>query len=56
VTGSPAPERTRAWLEGERTRLAEDRRWLMDTTARIDAAMDTLVATIDEAAGESPDD
>jgi argininosuccinate lyase len=56
VTGSPAPDQARAWLAGERTRLAGHRQWLVDTSATVDAAMDALEATIQTAADQSLDD
>ncbi|MBA2469392.1 MAG: hypothetical protein H0V37_08300 [Chloroflexia bacterium] len=55
VTGSPAPEMTRAWLADERARLTADRHWLQQTQVGIDSASEALTATIERAADESMD-
>lgn len=55
VTGSPAPEMTRAWLAGERSALTGDRQWLVHAQREIDAAVDVLVTSTNEAASESSD-
>lgn len=43
VLGSPAPERTRAWLQSERTRLDEDNAWIASRRQRWDAAANALL-------------
>lgn len=55
VTGSPAPEMTRAWLDGERSSLSDHRQWLDVTQRTVDTALAALTATIDAAAGEASD-
>jgi argininosuccinate lyase len=52
VTGSPAPEMTRAWLSDERTSIADDSGWLEQAESRVDAAIQTLAASIEDAASE----
>jgi len=55
VTGSPAPEMTRAWLASERSRLTDDRQWLNQTRSGIDSAIHALTDLIEDAANESSD-
>ncbi|CAA9542366.1 MAG: Argininosuccinate lyase [uncultured Thermomicrobiales bacterium] len=40
ATGSPNPDATRAYLDGERLRLGADARWQADTSARLATALD----------------
>jgi argininosuccinate lyase len=55
VLGSPAPERTRAWLRDERHRLADDRAWVDAQRSRWNAALDALEAGIATTAAETDD-
>lgn len=55
VLGSPAPERTRAWMRAERQRLADDRAWADDQRARWTAALDAIQSAIAAAAAETDD-
>ncbi len=55
VTGSPAPEMTRAWLDGERSSLTDGRQWLNVTQRTIDTALTALTATIGDAVSEESD-
>jgi len=55
VTGSPAPEMTRAWLDGERSSLTGDRQWLNVTQRTVNAALAALAASIEDAASEESD-
>ena len=55
VTGSPAPEMAREWLANERRQLGEDRAWLESTTSAMDSAVGQLAASIEAAAGDSPE-
>jgi argininosuccinate lyase len=50
VLGSPAPERTRAWLADERRRLGDDREWAQEQESRWEKALSALEAEI--AAGD----
>lgn len=47
VLGSPAPERTHAWLASERSRLEADRRWATEQAERWGSALDALQASIE---------
>jgi argininosuccinate lyase len=55
VLGSPAPERTRAWLRDERKRLADDRAWEDAQRDRWNAALDAIQTSIATAAIETDD-
>ncbi len=55
VTGSPAPEMTRAWLAAERSSLTDDRQWLDATQRSVTAALTSLATTIEVAASEASD-
>lgn len=46
VLGSPAPERTRTWLASERSRLDADRAWAKERQKRWNAAIASLLETI----------
>ena len=46
VLGSPAPERTRAWLASERTRLQGDKAWAADQDKRWKTALDNMQAML----------
>lgn len=48
VLGSPAPERTRAWLADERSRLAADRAWVADQSRRWESAFSALEAMLQQ--------
>lgn len=47
VLGSPAPERTRAWLASERSRLQDDRAWATGQVARWNSALGALQALLE---------
>ena len=53
VTGSAAPEMTRAWQADERARLAEDQAWLESTRRQLSSADSSLRSLIDEAASDN---
>ncbi len=53
VAGSPAPERTRDWLDAERERLTADRDWREHERVRLDSVLDALMTTISDAAGQA---
>lgn len=46
VLGSPAPERTRAWLASERSRLQDDRAWAREQARRWEKALGALLAML----------
>jgi len=49
ATGSPNPDATRAYLDGERLRLGADARWQAETSARLAAALGELERVAEEA-------
>ncbi|MEJ7900945.1 MAG: lyase family protein [Thermomicrobiales bacterium] len=53
VTGSPAPEMTRAWLAAERSALVDHEQWLTVTHLSVETAVAELATTIETAASES---
>ena len=53
VAGSPAPERTRAWLAEERAGLEADRAGRERERDRVEGALTALVATMSEAAAQA---
>ena len=55
VTGSPAPDMTRAWLEACGQKLDDDRAWLADQRATINDALNSLRHAISELAEHSGD-
>ena len=48
ATGSPSPAATRSFLEAERARLEEDRRWISTEAARLQDSASTLTRAIAE--------
>lgn len=51
VLGSPAPERTRAWLASERSRLEADRSWAREQARRWETALgalQTMIGSVEE--------
>lgn len=48
VLGSPAPERTRAWLADERSRLEADRAWVAVQWSRWELALSALEAMLQQ--------
>ena len=55
VTGSPAPEMTRAWLADERSSLIDHRQWLKATDQSVVTALAALSETVDVAASDGSD-